>query len=98
MEACVGDGDLRFLLVDHGVVPRSTVQGGGIDGRSRRKHDRGNYSCGNVGVEGGVDCRYIQFVRETDDPVNGMKTAYGVFFIVLGVVIAVLGTWESIVS
>ena len=42
--------------------------------------------------------RYIQFVRETDDPVLGLKTAYGVFFIVLGVVIAVLGTWESIVS
>lgn len=51
-----------------------------------------------MGVEGGVDCRYIQFVRETDDPVKGMKTAYGAFFIVLGVVIAVLGTWESIVS
>ena len=98
MEARVGDGSLRFLLVDHGLVPRSAVQGGGIDRSSRRKHDRGDYSSDNVIAKEEMNRRYIQFVRETDDPVKGMKTAYGVFFIVLGVVIAVLGTWESIVS
>ena len=42
--------------------------------------------------------RYIKYVREIDDPTKSMKTIYGSFFIVFGVIIAVLGTYESIVS
>ena len=42
--------------------------------------------------------RYIKYVRQIDDPTKSMKTIYGSFFIVFGVIIAVLGTYESIVS
>lgn len=42
--------------------------------------------------------RYIKYVHEINDPSKSIKTLYGSFFIVFGIIVAILGTYESVVA